>query len=133
MFSIGVGNENRVKEPIAAQPYNGDEILGYWLIPKGLIIKIEKNKSGFFSGTILGGHYEGEMIKKGGDLYGDLLFEKLAFDNSQNNWSEGTVFSPSNNISATLKIKKVSDNKIYAIGQKLFFSKETIWKKIEEN
>ncbi|WP_462280658.1 DUF2147 domain-containing protein [Salinivirga cyanobacteriivorans] len=123
----------------ALKAQHADAILGKYLLPNGLKVKIFKIDNKYYGEiTELEGFVNGEVYdvenpdesKREELLVGKVIIWNLVYDEQKNRWIEGRMYGPDKGITVDLEILEVNRNTILIEGSKYFFSKEMKWKRL---
>jgi len=123
----------------ALKAQHADAILGKYLLPNGLKVKIFKIDNKYYGEiTELEGFVNGEVYdvenpdesKREELLVGKVIIWNLVYDEQKKRWIEGRMYGPDKGITVDLEILEVNRNTILIEGSKYFFSKEMKWKRL---
>ncbi len=116
-----------------------DDIIGKYRLPNKLDIEIFKTDNRYFGKIIaLNGYENGqttdlknpEKAKKKNLLVGMIIIKNLRYDDNEKKWLDGKMYGPEKGMFFNLKIVKVKNNSLTAVGSKYFFWHTTEWKSI---
>ncbi|HSH51070.1 MAG TPA: DUF2147 domain-containing protein [Bacteroidales bacterium] len=121
-------------------PYSKeDEIIGNWLLPDNLEVKIFKKNHKFYGKiTDVQGFNDGQekdihnpdKSKRNDELLGKIIISGLKYDPDTEQWVNGTIYAPQKGFTLDLTIIKTDGKTLEAKGSKLFFNKTIIWKRL---
>ncbi len=127
---------SQAANPTKQESSQSADILGFYLIPNGLIIELYADGN-TVSGRISNIDHYGESKdvnnpdKEQRDqlLVGMRIVSGLKYSSKTNEWSGGQMYAPDKGMTVDLKILSVHSDYLIAEGSKYLFSKKLRWEK----
>ncbi|MDA3905660.1 MAG: DUF2147 domain-containing protein [Bacteroidales bacterium] len=118
---------------------NPDVIIGKYRLPNKLDVEIFKQNGKYFGKIIALNEFENgqqkdinnsDQTRQADSLIGMLIIKNLEYEQKENKWLHGSMYSPEKGLIFNLKITENRDDEIVVVGSKYIMWRTLKWKKI---
>lgn len=118
---------------------SADKLMGKYRLPNQLEVELYKVDDKYF-GKIIGfdNLFDESQLDinnpdktlRGEPLLGKIIIENLSYDQTKNEWVNGSMYGPEKGLIFNLRITEIRKNEIEVVGSKYFFRKTLTWQKL---
>ncbi len=116
-----------------------DKLIGKYRLPNQLEVELYKVDDKYFGKIIGFDNLDDESqldinnpdkALRGEPLLGKVIIENLSYDQTKNEWVNGSMYGPEKGLIFNLRITEIRKNEIEVVGSKYFFWKTLTWQKL---
>ncbi|MCF7825617.1 MAG: DUF2147 domain-containing protein [Candidatus Marinimicrobia bacterium] len=116
-----------------------DKLIGKYRLPNQLEVELYKVDDKYFGKIIGFDNLDDESqldinnpdkALRGEPLLGKIIIENLSYDQTKNEWVNGSMYGPEKGLIFNLRITDIRENEIEVVGSKYFLWKTLVWQKL---